>query len=106
MFRYSKNIPIVIIVHGENSTRNANDRYKAMTLDVNIYGMKITSDSEIATDTVVNFEIDKNICPDFVQGSGMVKWCERQVDSGNFEFGVAFSDVTTSQNRIERLLRL
>jgi hypothetical protein len=75
MRRYSKSIIIDVIVPGVDNKHSEINRYKAKTLDVNLYGMKLVSTNKVPTDTVVNFEIDKNICSDLIKGAGLVKWC-------------------------------
>lgn len=106
MRRYAKNIYMDIVVCAAEENHLVRSKYKVKTLDMSPYGMKIESPEQITTDTIVGFALDPDFSQHFLPGTGTVKWCERQMDSDKFEFGIALSDDTAMQKGIEKLLYL
>lgn len=106
MRRYAKNIYMDIVVCAAQENHLVRSKYKVKTLDMSPYGMKIESPEQITTDTIVGFALDPDFSQHFLPGTGTVKWCERQMDSDKFEFGIALSDDTAMQKGIEKLLYL
>lgn len=104
MRRYAKNIYMDIAVCDSTNNFSVTGKYKVRTLDMSLYGMKIESAEKFTTDTVIGFELDPDLSSDFLSGTGTVKWCEQQINSDRFEFGVDFSNDTAIQKRIENLL--
>lgn len=106
MRRYAKNIYMNIAVFDSKNNSSVKGKYKVRTLDVSLYGMKIESPEQFTTDTIVDFELDPDLSSDFHPGTGTVKWCERQINSDKFEFGIAFSNDAAIQKGIQKLLYL
>lgn len=104
--RYYRNIYMDIVVCDVKNNSSVKSKYKVRTLDVSLYGMKIESPEKVTTDTIVGFEFDHDFSSDSLAGAGTVKWCEQQVDSDKFEFGMAFSDDTVMQKGFNKLLSL
>lgn len=104
--RYVKKIYMDIVVCDTKEDHPVKSKYRVKTLDMNLYGMKIESPTQVATDAIVGFELDSDFSSDFLPGTGKVKWCERQRNSDKFEFGMAFSDDPAIQKGIEKLLHL
>jgi len=102
--RYEKNFNIAIDVCDAKDSSSVMSNYKVRTLDVSLYGMKIESPEKIPADTIVGFQLDPDISSEFLAGSGSVKWCRPQTDSGKFEFGLAFYDDPSIHQGIRKLL--
>ncbi len=103
MRRFVDQLFLKLIVCDKTVTPRAINDCKAKTLDLSIGGMRMESPRELNTDTIVCFESDPDFSPDNLVGVGEVKWCEPKEDSDMFEFGIAFSDYSTSKGMREYL---
>jgi len=101
--RFADQLYLNLIVCDKKVEPRAINACKAKTLDLSIGGMRMETPKELNTDTVVSFELDPDFSSESLLGVGEVKWCEPKKDSDKFEFGIAFSDYSTSKGIREYL---
>lgn len=67
------------------------NNFTGWTLDISRGGLRIESPRELATGSMVGFElVDDVVSPPRITGIGEVKWCRLSRKSDNYELGIAF----------------
>jgi len=94
--RFAEQLYLDVVVCDPKKNPAVKNKYRVRTIDVSLGGLRIEGPTNLATDTVVGFELDHNLSAGSLAGVGAVKWCEPQRGSDKFEFGLAFSDDNTS----------
>lgn len=69
----------------------------AFTLDLSLGGMRLESRRKISTGRPVAFAFSRDFTIPDLSGTGEVRWCEPDRDSGGFVAGLEFSDGTMSR---------
>jgi len=101
--RFAELLYLDLVVCDANIIPREINGFKARTLDVSLGGLRIESPRELATDTILSFDSDPEFSSESLSGVGDVKWCRPQKDSDKFEFGIAFSDYSTSEGMRKHL---
>ena len=66
----------------------------AMTLDLSLGGLKISSNSEMSTNQILHFSFQEDFHHNPVIGVGEVRWCRRSDDPHLFQAGLSFLENT------------
>ncbi len=64
----------------------------AETLDISRGGMRLTTNSPVPQDTVIQFAFDKVFPSSFHRAMGQVEWCNKQIDEPGYQVGVSFQE--------------
>lgn len=62
----------------------------AYTLDVSKIGMRLKTDIPLVNDSVLQFAFDKKSPYSSKSGTGIVEWCNKQIDAPGYEAGISF----------------
>lgn len=92
-FRRVKNtMPVAIYTCDEKGTPVAALDDSAVTLDIGMGGMKISSRREIRPNMMLAFRFADDYIPSTLTGVGEVRWTRHLPDSSSFQAGISFTD--------------
>lgn len=76
----------------------------AHTLDVSRIGMRLKTDIPLVDDSVLQFAFDDKSPYSVKSGTGIVEWCNKQIDTPGYEAGISFQTDNIIQ-AVEKWLR-
>lgn len=92
-FRRMKNtMPVALYTCDEKGQPVSALDDSAITLDIGMGGMKISSRKEIKPHMMVAFKFADDYLPSTLTGVGEVRWTKPQPDSSSFQAGLSFTD--------------
>lgn len=63
---------------------------KASTLDLSMGGMRLRTTEPLVNDTRISFAFDDSFPEELQSGTARIKWCSRQVNTDEYQAGLAF----------------
>lgn len=64
----------------------------ATTLDLSNGGMRLTTSKPLSNDTIVHFSFGDSFPQSFKECTGHVEWCNKEIDSPDYQAGISFHD--------------
>ncbi len=64
----------------------------AKTLDLSAGGMRLTTSQPLVNDTVFQFSFDNFFPQNIHQGTGLVTWCNKDINTSGYQAGIAFQE--------------
>ncbi len=69
----------------------------AQTLDLSSGGMRLTTNNPLLNNSVIQFSFNDSFPEDLQEGTGLIAWCNKEVDEPGYQAGISFQDEQTVQ---------
>lgn len=67
----------------------------AETLDLSSGGMRLTTNTPLKNDSVLQFSFGNDFPESLQEGIGQVAWCNKEIDNPGYQAGISFQDDQT-----------